>query len=83
MRSWYSWLLSRDLHLKRVDTILIGLRHVDTPTLVEHLYPYIKKNETDAEKEKRDRDIKAAFSTEGTKLRIKVIDKIIAECVTL
>ena len=66
-----------------IDTILIDIRHVDSGILTWHLCPYMPEDKKIKTKAKIDKEIKEAFSTDSMLLRVKVIDKIIAECVTL
>jgi len=69
MRCWYAWLLSRESHIKGVDTVNVGIEKEEKWLVDWHLYPYPVKCK--------------AFSSKAIKLRIKTIDKIITQCVTL
>jgi len=83
VRCWYRWLISQDLYLEEIDTIRIGLEHADTNELIEHLCPYLKEDKKIKTTKQIDEEMKKAFSFESMLIRIKVIDKIMAQCVTL
>ena len=58
-------------YYRGIDTILIGIQNSESQVMAWHLCPYSNI------------EVKKAFSFESMMTRVKVIDKIIAECVAL
>jgi len=71
VRCWYRWLIRQNLWVKGVDVTDIGIRHRDSKQRADVLNPY-----------KFDCILPSA-STEGTKDRVEVVDKIITRCASL